>query len=280
MSGNKRWRSEDIDDFYNTYIKSDYEEGYFPTYKYLLTKGYIGFYIALYHWKTAKYPSIESFCKQNNLKRLTTRKIKWTREYIDIFYETKILPHVKDNRLPPISWFKEKWWEYWGFISILNLWKIEWYLSVLDFKAKHKLETKRKVQLFPLEKLDIFYKEEIKKHVVNNRLPNQRWFQKIDGDKLLWYKAIVNWLGKYKWLKDFSDRNGLSLPSKIVWDKESIDEMFYVNIKPLMEWNTFLSYEKFKELWGKYLNFYNVLRNKRVKEYNWIKDFKKKHKLI
>jgi len=279
MSWNKKWCSEEVDEFYRTYIKEDVEEGYFPSYKYLHAKWYLGFYIALYFGKTEKYPNIEAFCVLNNLVRLNKKKLKWTDEYIEEFYEKNLIPLIKDNRLPTTGRFKEKGWEYWGFLTKLSLGKIEWYSSVMDFKKKKGLETTKTIKIYSKDEIDIFYQEYIIKHIKNNKLPNQRWFQKEDWKYLSWYRAIIRWDSSYKGLNDFSTKNWLVYPSKIKWTKDAIDEMFIDNIKPLMVSNKFLTYDKFKELWGKYINFYNSLRNKRVKGYDWIKDFKKQNKL-
>ena len=279
MSPYTRWDSDEVESFYEKYIKSDFDPWYFPSYRYLINKGYIGFYTALYFGKTKKYPDIDSFCKEYWLKRLTTRKVKWTPEFIESFYNEKIVPFIEDNYLPTSDWFKEKWWEYWGFITVLNLWKIKWYDNIKDFKIKKWLNVIRRKRNYNKEEVDNFYLEKIFKHIKNNKIPNQKWFYDRGWDFLIWYRSVNNCESGYKWLKDFSIKNNLIFPEKKLWTKEAVEDFYKVNIKPLMDWNIFLPYSRFKELWWKYLEFYNALRNKRVNEYSWIKDFKKRNKL-
>lgn len=280
MSPYKKWDSDEVDDFYKKHIQSDFDPWYFPTYQYLLKKGYIGFYVVLFYGKTKKYPNIDSFCKEYWLKRLTTRKVKWVPEYVEEFYKKNILPFVVDNYLPPTSWFKGKWWEYWGFITVLNLWKVKGYDNIKDFKRQKGLSIIRKNKIYNKEEIDIFYKKEILCLIDNNKIPNQKWFQSKDWKYLLWYKSIIKWESGYKWLKDFSLKNNLDFPSKTKWTKNAVDKMLVESYRPLMDWNNFLTYSKIKELWWNYIDCYNALRNKRVKGYCWIKDFKKQNNLI
>jgi len=50
----------------------------------------------------------------------------------------------------------------------------------MDFKKKKGLETTKTIKIYSKDEIDIFYQEYIIKHIKNNKLPNQRWFQKED----------------------------------------------------------------------------------------------------
>jgi len=273
-----KWDSKEVEIYYEKNIKPLVDDGYFPSYKQLFENGYVSFYIALAYWKTSKYPTVNAFCEAYNLKRLTDKKIKWTRESINVFFDENIKPFIKDNKFPITSWFQKKWWEYWWFIWVLNRWKIEWYKNVKDFREQKGL-LKWKANTFTKEKIDEFYRTNVIKYVENNRLPLINWFRKQKGELLSWYTALLIGKSWYDSVSDFSKKNGLYIPTSRIWNKITIDLMYEENIKPLINWNKFLPFSKFKELDWKYIEWYNALRNNRVEWYRWIKDFKKIHKL-
>jgi len=277
MTNTFKWDVKEIEEFFKTHIEPKVEPGTFPSYKFLLKNGYLGFYIALFYGKTKKYPNVQSFCDEHNLKRVTEKK--WTREFLDRFYQSKILPHVQDDLLPPTSWFKKRGWEYWGFIGVLNAWSIQGYKNVKDFREKNGLRTSR-IKKTSKEDIDSFYVDKILPHIRNNTLPTFKWFQEGEKDNLKWYRDIMSWKNGYRDMSHFCKVHGLEKwKKKSIWTKESIDEMFEKEIRPLMDGNKFLSYAVINELGGRKKEWYNVLRNNRVKWYKWIKDFKKKNKL-
>ena len=208
---------------------------------------------------------------------IKAKKTKWTREFVDEFFEENVKPHIKGNKFPITSWFKGQWWEYWGFIWVLNSWRIEWYNSVKDFREKRWLVTWKNP--ITKEMIDKFYNEEVKQYVEGDTLPSSYWFRNKGGKFSSWYTYLSKVGYGYSWVQDFCRKNWLKIKSKWHWNKQLIDEFFKDMIKPLMEWNKLLPYSLFKELDWKYLEWYNTLRAKRVKWYSWIIDFKKKHKL-
>jgi hypothetical protein len=121
--------------------------------------------------------------------------------------------------------------------------------------------------------------KEVKKYITNNKLPSTIWFRNKWWILLSWYTFISRPESWYKWAIDFSKKNNLEIPTRKIWNKKNVDEMFKEKIIPLMDWKKLIPYSKFKELNWKYLEWYNALRNNRVDGYSGIKDFKKKNKL-
>ena len=232
MANLLKWDADEIEDFYEKNIKPKVEPGYFPSYKFLFQHGYIGFYLALFYGKTKKYPDIKAFCDSYWLKRATEKKMKWTKEYADEFYHTNIFPHVKDWLFPVTNWFKNKWWEYWGFICSVNSGRVEWYSNVKDFKVKNGLKSGR-VSKLNKEEIDEFYRTDVSKYIENNMLPTKKWFQEKKGKLLKWLHSIESWTNGYKGMKDFSDTNWLDITRRATWNKDTVDQMFEINIRPL-----------------------------------------------
>ena len=272
-----KWDAKEIEEFYENKIKPMVKTGYFPSYNQLFKKWYIAFYVALSLGKTKKYPSVQAFCDTYWLKRLTEKESKWTKEYVDHFFNVYIKPEIKKNIFPKISWFIKMKWEYWGFIQVLNLWKVNGYKNLRDFKEKNWLITEKQIKITK-EYIDNFYNTEILKHIKSNKLPTIVWFENKWWKYLSWYQYITLKKAGYDWIKDFCIKNWLN-SSKKIWDKSTVDKFYKENIIPLLVDNKFMPFSKFKELDWKYLEWYNTIRNNRVKWYKWIKDFKKKNRL-
>lgn len=278
-SSKVKWTKEKIDDFFFQTIAPQIEEGYFPKVSFLLENNYVAFYVSLLKWKTHSYKSIEDFCIKNNLKRESSRETKWTKEFVDTFYEENILPHVEDNYLPFTSWFLEKGGDYWAFIGVINAWKIEGYKNMKDFKKKKKLKLNRRTKNFSKDDIDEFYVSHIQKELIEGALPTKNWFEKKGWTYRLWIRSIISGKNGYENITDFTQKHNIKTSRSLTWNREKIDEMYQEYVRPLMKWNKLLSYSRIKFLGWKYLEWYNQIRNKRVEGYDSIKDFKKKNKL-
>lgn len=278
MNPRRKWDAQEVENFYTEIILPEVGEWIFPSYKFLFNKWYLGFYSALSYGKIDKYPTIDSFCKAFNLERDTKKRLKWTPEYIEEFYNTKVLPFVVDWKIPLTSWFLEKGGEYWGFITTINAWKIKGYKSMKDFRQKKGLKSKR-IARWNKDDVEKFYKETLSKEIENNTLPKRVWFKRKWNEYSSFLSAIDSKRVGYANLSDFAKKKKLKMSRSQLWDKESADAMYYENIVPLMEDGKFLTYTRITYLWGRYLEWYDALRNKRVPWYDGIKDFKKKNNI-
>lgn len=278
MNNRIKWTAEQVEEYYEKNIKPVSKAWYFPSYTKLAELWFLGFYVVLFNGKVDKYPNVEAFCKAYNLKRDSQKVNKWTKEYADNFYLKNIKPNMENDIFPKIDWFREKKWEYTGFLAAINNKKVEWYTSLEDFKLKNNIFVKKSSNITK-EYIDQFYKDNIEPYVVDRRMPTAKWIKSKWSTYSSWYQYIYKYNVWYNSLRDFCSKNHLIAPWRRVWDRITADNFFKEQIKPLMNWNKLLSYKDFKEIDWKYLEWYNAIRNSRVDWYSWIKEFKLKNKL-
>ena len=222
------------------------------------------------------YTTIEDFKKEVWIKNKQI-ELKWSKVNIDKFYKKHKKYLLSDGYLKSLSKLDKINKEYWRWYRAISQYSQWGYKNLLSFKIEHKL---------PLWKNTVFRSQEKIKEIIKDlKLFNKKYwkitYKKLKDSWYLFFKTKCNkWEIKgYKSFYDFCNKNKLNYKIITKWNKESIDNFYYNNENILIKNWQFIWCNKLCKLWNNFRNWYSVISSKRYIQYNWMKDFAKKHNI-